>query len=211
MSPGLCPRLATTPANARADDRPGGEHGRGVLHAGLAPARARPALRRGRASRPRAPSAPRRRARRASSGALTDACAFSHVRLRLVDFRRAAPRRRSCSDGISKRTSRSPGFTRSPSAFGSSTMRAGSGAVITQSAPGAAVDDAGGGHDAFERLRRERERRDRRRRVRLDFFDRGLRAAGRQQRARHANRQSPVVRLHLSGVPIARSRSASAS
>ena len=36
------------------------------------------------------------------------------ARLRLLDFGALAPRRRSSSDGISKRTSRSPGSTRSP-------------------------------------------------------------------------------------------------
>ncbi len=41
--------------------------------------------------------------------------------------------------GISNRTSRSPAATRSPSPFGSSAMRAGSGATTTSSAPGAAV------------------------------------------------------------------------
>jgi hypothetical protein len=48
----------------------------------------------------------------------------------------AAP---AVSEGISKRTSRSPGRTFSPSARGSSAMRAASGAVTTSSAPGAAV------------------------------------------------------------------------
>ncbi len=60
------------------------------------------------------------------------------------------------SVGMSKRTSRSPSATASPSAFGNSAMRAASGAVMIQSAPGAGRDRAGHGDEAVESCRAAR-------------------------------------------------------
>jgi hypothetical protein len=81
-------------------------------------------------------------------------------------------------------------------------------------------DDAGGGDDTFEWRGRDRDGLDRRGRRRLDFLDRRLRARGHQQERRQrgcwhdspiCSLQSPIGNSHFSEVPIARSRSASAS
>ena len=61
------------------------------------------------------------------------------VRCRLIDGSLARGRGSAASDGMSKRTSISPAATRSPSPFGSAAMRAASGAVTVSSAPGAAA------------------------------------------------------------------------
>ncbi len=136
MSPGLCTRLATTP----------GKVARTTVRAATSVAFWSAAC-----ACPRAAFASAR-SRCASSSSfcaatpcstrvvrrVTEACAFCTCASAVA----TSPRRVEtsvCSDGMSNRTSRSPGLTRSPSAFGISAMRPCSGAVIIQSAPGAAL------------------------------------------------------------------------
>ena len=89
-------------------------------------------------------------------------------------------------------------------------MRAGSGAVIVQSAPGAAATMPRGGDDAFERRGASVMRRHRRGRLGLDFLDRRLAASGHAERsADHEN--SLILAVIAVALPSARSRSASAS
>ena len=146
---GIVPALRHDAGELRAHDQCG-RPARSRRRWRSAPAPARPSLRAARARRPPPPFAPRRRARRdpdrraaAALALSTRACACS-IAARLD----AAP---AVSDGISKRTSRSPARTRSPSRLRQLGDARGFGRGDDELAAGRRGHDAGRGNHLADR------------------------------------------------------------